>query len=198
LKTEDKDVYYYDENGRKVAVERIYNRVIFDELVKRTDLKREFYFEKEYNVQWVGHPHWFFRISKHTLPLFNSKFVPKSFYLNDLPEIPEDLDRYVLKPLYSFSGQGVIIHPTLQDIQAIPEGERKNFILQQKVAYAPVIQTLDDPAKAELRLMMIWEDGKPKPELITNLVRLSKGEMVGVRYNKGRTWVGGSVGFFEL
>jgi hypothetical protein len=198
LKTEGKDVYYYDENGRKVAVERIYNRVIFDELVKRTDLKREFYFEKEYNVQWVGHPHWFFRISKHTLPLFNSKFVPKSFYLNDLPEILEDLDQYVLKPLYSFSGQGVIIHPTLQDIQAIPEGERKNFILQQKVAYAPVIQTLDDPAKAELRLMMIWKDGKPKPELITNLVRLSKGEMVGVRYNKGRTWVGGSVGFFEL
>lgn len=198
LKVEGRDVFYLDENGRKVAVERIYNRVIFDELQKRTDLKREFFFENEYNLQWVGHPHWFARISKHTLPLFKSEFVPKSTYLSDLDGIPDDLESYVLKPLYSFSGQGVIIHPKASDIEAIPIAERKNFILQKKVAYAPVIETLDEPAKAEIRMMMVWEDGAPRPELITNLVRLSKGEMVGVRYNMGKTWVGGGVGFFEV
>jgi hypothetical protein len=198
LKVEGRDVYYLDENGRKVSVERIYNRVIFDELQKRTDLNREFYFENEYNIQWVGHPHWFARISKHTLPLFDSQYVPKSTYLSDLDGIPADLASYVLKPLYSFSGQGVIIHPTAADIEAIPIAERKHFILQKKVAYAPVIETLDDPAKAEIRMMMVWEDGAPRPELITNLVRLSKGEMVGVRYNMGKKWVGGGVGFFEL
>ncbi|MBK9014339.1 MAG: hypothetical protein IPM82_09735 [Saprospiraceae bacterium] len=198
LKTEGKDVFYLDENGRKVAVERIYNRVIFDELQKRTDLKREFFFENEYNIQWVGHPHWFARISKHTLPLFDSEFVPKSTYLNELNDIPDDLDSYVLKPLYSFSGKGVIIHPVVADIEAIPVEDRKNFILQKKVAYAPIIQTLDDPAKAEIRMMLVWEDGAARPQVITNLVRLSKGEMVGVRYNMGKTWVGGSVGFFEV
>ncbi|MEK7256048.1 MAG: hypothetical protein AAB316_14950 [Bacteroidota bacterium] len=197
LKTEGRDVFYLDENGRRVVVERIYNRIIFDELDKKADLPREFSFEKEYNVHWVGHPNWFFRISKHTLPLFQSRFVPKSFFLSELDEVPDDLEGYVLKPLFSFSGQGVKIHPTKQDIEAIPEAERTNFILQQKVAYAPVVQTLDEPAKAEVRMMLVWEDGKERPEIITNLVRLSKGEMVGVRYNLGKKWVGGTVGFFE-
>lgn len=198
LKVEGKDVYYLDENRRKVPVERIYNRVIFDELLKRTDLKREFLFENEYNLKWVGHPHWFARISKHTLPLFDSKFVPDSFYLSDWSGGTDDLENYVLKPLYSFSGQGVLIHPTKADIEAIPQDQRKNYILQQKVKYAPVVETLDEPAKVEIRMMMVWEDDKPRPEVITNLARLSKGEMVGVRYNKGKAWVGGSVGFFEI
>ena len=198
LKTSGREVYYVAEDGRKVQVERIYNRVIFDELLKRTDLQREFMFEKEYDLQWVGHPHWFARISKHTLPLFDSKFVPQSHYLSDLAEVPDDLERFVLKPLYSFSGQGVLIHPTRADIEAIPEDQRKNFILQQKVNYVPVVETPDDPAKVEVRMMLVWEDGKPRPEVVTNLVRLSKGEMVGVRYNKGKKWVGGSVGFFEM
>lgn len=198
LKTEGRDVFYLNENGKRVPVERIYNRVIFDELIRRQDLKREFYFQNEYNIRWVGHPHWFVRISKHTLPLFDSKFVPNSFYLNDLNSIPDDLSNYVLKPLYSFSGQGVIIHPTQKDIEAIPDEQRSNYILQKKVAYAPLVETPDEPAKAEVRMMLVWEQNAPRPEIITNLVRLSKGEMVGVRYNMGKTWVGGSVGFFEM
>ncbi len=197
LRVEGKDVFYLNEQGRKVQVERIYNRVIFDDLGKRTDLKREFFFENEYNIQWVGHPHWFARISKHTLPLFNSRFVPASFFLNELKEIPENLNDYVLKPLYSFSGQGVLIHPTKADIEAIPDDQLKNYILQKKVNYVPVIKTMDEPAKLEVRMMGIWEDGEAKPQVVTNLIRLSKGEMIGVRYNKDKTWVGGSIGFFE-
>ncbi|MEY3368259.1 MAG: hypothetical protein RI973_1414 [Bacteroidota bacterium] len=197
LKVSGREVWYQDQDGRKVQVERIYNRVIFDELLKRNDLPREFSFSAEYDLHWVGHPHWFSRISKHTLPLLDSPYAPESRYLDAFSELPARLDDYVLKPLYSFSGQGVIIHPTPADIEAIPEGERHHFILQKKVDYAPLVETPDEPAKAEIRMMLVWEDGAARPEVITNLVRLSKGEMVGVRYNKGKSWVGGSVGFFE-
>ena len=196
LKTEGKDVFYLNKNGKKVPVEKIYNRVIFDELAKHPNLKREFSFDKEYNIKWVGHPHWFARISKHTLPLFDSPYVPATFYLND-ENLPTDLENYVLKPLYSFSGQGVIINPVQADIDAIADDKKQYYILQKKVKYAPIIETLDEPAKAEIRILMAWEDDAERPEALTNLVRLSKGEMVGVRYNKGKTWVGGSVGFFE-
>ncbi|MEM6723101.1 MAG: hypothetical protein AAF598_03625 [Bacteroidota bacterium] len=195
LKVEGKDVFYLNESGEKVRVERIFNRVIFDELIQRDDLEREFYFTKEANVKWIGHPHWFFRISKHTLPLLDSQYVPKSMFLNELDEIPEDLDQYVLKPLYSFAGSGVIINLNRYDLEAIKDKE--NYILQRKVKYAPVVDTLDVPAKCEIRMLMLWEEGAERPVIVNNLARLSKGEMIGVRYNKNKTWVGGSVGFFE-
>lgn len=194
VKKEGKDLYYI-KDGRKIGIERIYNRVIFDELHRRDDLKRGFEFTDEINAHWVGHPNWFFRISKHTLPLLDSPYVPKSYFLSDLDTAPSDLDRYVLKPLFSFSGQGVIINPTVADFDAVED--RSNFILQRKMEYAPVIATPDGPAKCEMRMMFIWEDGVARPRLVNNLIRLSKGEMVGVRYNKDKTWVGGSVGFYE-
>lgn len=196
LITEGKKVYYKDESGRKIKVEKIFNRVIFDELVQRDDLKREFYFTKEeYDVEWIGHPHWFFRISKHTLPLLKSKYVPTSYFLNELEELPTDLENYVLKPLYSFAGSGVMLNLNAHDLAMIKDKE--NYILQRKVTYAPVVETLDIPAKLEIRMLMLWERGAPRPQVVTNLCRLSKGEMIGVKYNKDKTWVGGSVGFFE-
>ena len=194
LKKEGADVYYINDQGRKIGVEKIFNRVIFDELVKRKDIKRAFFFHDEANVEWIGHPNWFFRISKHTLPLLDSPYVPKSFFLNELDELPNDLQNYVLKPLYSFAGTGVMININRFDLEAIPDPE--NYILQRKVDYAPVVETLDQPAKCEIRMLMLWENGAARPVLVNNLARLSKGEMIGVRYNKGKDWVGGSVGFF--
>lgn len=195
LKKEGKDVFYHNKEGRKIQVKRIFNRVIFDELIKRDDLKREFYFTEEANVEWIGHPHWFFRISKHTLPLLDSKFVPKSYFLHELEEYPEDLHNYVLKPLYSFAGTGVVININRHDLDAITDKE--NYILQRKVTYAPVVETLNIPAKCEVRMLMLWERGAARPVMVNNLARLSKGEMIGVRYNKGMDWVGGTVGFYE-
>lgn len=194
IKMDGKDLYYVKE-GRKIGVEKIFNRVIFDELIKRDDLKREFYFTKEANVEWIGHPHWFFRISKHTLPLLKSKYVPESFFLHELDEFPEDLHNYVLKPLYSFAGTGVIINLNRFDLEAIDD--RENYILQRKVEYAPVVETPTGPSKCEIRMLMLWENGAPRPVIVNNLARLSKGEMIGVRYNKNKDWVGGSVGFFS-
>ncbi|MAT55197.1 MAG: hypothetical protein CMN32_12005 [Saprospirales bacterium] len=198
LKVEGKVAYYLNEKGRKVKVERLYNRTIFDELYKYRDLKREFYFQKEYDFRWVGHPHWFFRISKHTLPFLKSPYVPESWFLHEWEGGYDSLQNYVLKPLYSFSGQGVILSPTKADIENIPEEERANYILQKKVKYVPVIQTPDEPAKVEIRMMHIWEQDAPRPELLISLIRLSKGEMIGVRYNKDKTWVGSSAAFFEM
>jgi hypothetical protein len=194
LKVEGRKVFYY-KDGRKIQVRRIFNRVIFDELIKRDDLKREFYFTQEHDVEYVGHPNWFFRISKHTLPLLDSPYVPKSYFLSDLEELPTDLHNYVLKPLYSFAGTGVLININQHDLEAIQDPE--NYILQRKVEYAPVVATTSEPSKCEIRMLMLWEQGAPRPRLVNNLARLSKGLMVGVRYNRDKDWVGGSVGFFE-
>ena len=193
VKKEGQDLYY-EKDGQKIGIQRIFNRVIFDELIKRDDLPREFYFTEEANVEWAGHPNWFFRISKHTLPFLDNPYVPKSIFLNDLDQIPSDLENYVLKPLYSFAGSGVIINLNRYDLENISDPE--NYILQRKVKYAPVVETPNVPAKCEIRMLMIWERGAARPRIINNLARLSKGEMIGVRYNKNKDWVGGSVGFF--
>lgn len=197
IKKEGRDLYYIDDNGRKVAIERIYNRIIFDELEKRADLPREWNMLDEMNAQWVGHPNWFFRISKHSLPFMQSDFVPETHFVSELKSIPTDLENWVLKPLFSFSGQGVMINVNKSDVENVDDPS--NYILQKKVQYVPAIETPDpdDPVKCEIRMMILWNKGWGKPRLVNNLVRLSKGEMVGVRYNKGKDWVGASVGFFE-
>ncbi len=196
LKKRGKQLFYLDEEGKEVPIVKIYNRVIFDELAQREDLKREFYFADEVEVEWIGHPNWFFRISKYTMPMLSGDYVPKSYYLDRIDEYPQDLDQYVLKPLYSFSGAGVKINVTKEDLDAI--ADRDNYILQHKVQYAPAIDTPSGPAKCEIRMMMLWEQGEARPRIVNNLIRLSKGEMVGVRYNKDKDWVGASVGFYEV
>jgi glutathionylspermidine synthase len=196
LKKNGKTLSYIDDNGNSVEILKIYNRIIFDELHQRKDLKSEFNFQDEVDVEWIGHPNWFYRISKYTMPLLKGDYVPKSYYLDQLERIPEDLENYVLKPLYSFAGAGVQIHVTKDMITNITE--KKNYLLQEKVAYAPVIETMDVPAKCEIRMMLLHNSKTNKTEIVSNLMRLSKGEMVGVKYNKDKTWVGGSTGFFEV
>jgi len=195
LKKRGKQLFYDDKEGNEIRVRKIYNRVIFDELDQRKDLKREFYFQDEVDVEWVGHPNWFFRISKYTMPLLKSKYVPDCFYLDQLDQYPEDLENYVLKPLYSFSGSGIRLHITAEELDALED--RDNYILQKKVRYEPVIQSPNEPVKCEIRLLLVWEQGQKSARIINNLVRLTKGEMVGVKYNKDKDWVGASVGFYS-
>jgi hypothetical protein len=195
LKKNGRKLFYLNEAGEEVAVHRIYNRVIFDELDRRPDLKPEFQFTDDVDVEWAGHPNWFFRISKYSLPLFKSKYVPDSYFLHELKTIPSDLENYVLKPLFSFAGQGVVINVTQADIDAVED--KSNFILQRKVNYIPIIETPTGPAKTEIRMMVVWRDGDARPTIVNNICRMSKGEMVGVRYNMDKTWVGGTVCFFE-
>lgn len=194
LFNEEMDLFYI-RNGVKTRIERIYNRIIFDELHARKDSLRDIIdIRKNWNITWVTHPNWFYRISKFTLPFLEHSNVPETWFLHELKQKP-DLNQFVLKPLFSFAGQGVILDIQEEDIEKIED--HQNWILQRKVSYAPVIETLDDPAKLEIRLMYLWRKGDIQPILATNLTRLSKGKMIGVDYNKDKTWVGGSVAFFE-
>jgi hypothetical protein len=188
-------LFYKNEKGKLIKIQKIYNRVIFDELERRPDLNFGFNFTDELDVEWVGHPNWFFRISKYTMPFLQSDFVPKTYFLEDLQTYPSDLENYVLKPLFSFSGQGVKIDVTPEDIEAIED--KSNFILQEKVKYVAALETPSEPAKIEIRMLMVWPKGDARPMLVNNLIRLSKGIMIGVRYNKDKDWVGASVGFFN-
>jgi hypothetical protein len=193
LKASGKDLYY-EKDGKKISVKRIYNRLIFDDLNQQKDLGETIDLTKEYDVKWIPHPNWFYRISKFTLPFIDNPYVPETFFLNEVTQALK-LEDYVLKPLFSFAGMGVVIDVTQKDIDAITDPE--NWILQKKVHYAPVIETLDEPAKAEIRLFYFWKDEWPRPVAVHNLSRLSKGKMIGTRYNKDKTWVGGTIAYFQ-
>jgi hypothetical protein len=187
---------YYINNGKKVLIKRIYNRVIFDDLFQQSKEIREKgkIFQRELEVTWVPHPNWFYRLSKYTLPFIKHPYVPETHFLNEV-DLPDDLENYVVKPLFSFAGQGVIIDVTKEEMDKIPDKE--NWIIQRKVNYAPAIETPDDPAKTEIRIFYFWEEGTARPVAANNLSRLSKGKMIGVRYNKDKEWVGGSFCLFE-
>ena len=194
LKAEGKTLYYLKTNGEKQIVKRIYNRLIFDDLQQQENLSEIIDLKKEYDVKWFPHPNWFYRISKFTLPFIDNPYVPETFFLNEIT-MPVNLNEYVLKPLFSFAGMGVVIDVTQEDIENISDPE--NWILQRKVNYAPIILTPDEPAKAEIRLFYFWKQEWERPVAVHNLARLSKGKMIGTRYNKDKTWVGGTIAFFE-
>ncbi len=193
LKARGRELFYND-GDTEVKIERIYNRLIFDDLNQQEGLENIIDLTREYDVEWVPHPNWFYRISKFTLPFIQNKYVPETFFLNEVT-MPVNLEEYVLKPLFSFAGMGVIIDVKQEDIDAIRDPE--NWILQRKVNYASIIETTDEPAKAEIRLFYFWKNEWPRPIAVHNLARLSKGKMIGTRYNKDKTWVGGTVAFFE-
>ncbi len=194
LKADGKSLFYEKANGEKQYIKRIYNRLIFDDLQQQEGLTNTIDLTKEYNVEWVPHPNWFYRISKFTLPFIDNPYVPETFFLNEIKQ-PVDLEQFVLKPLFSFAGMGVVIDVTQGDIENIKDPE--NWILQRKVNYAPIIETPDEPAKAEIRLFYFWKNDWQRPKAVHNLSRLSKGKMIGTRYNKDKTWVGGTVSYFE-
>ena len=188
---------FYIKDGKKIPVKRIYNRIIFDDLQQQSAEIQEKgkLLLSDLDVEWVPHPNWFYRISKYTLPFINHPYVPKTSFLHEIKDLPADLENYVLKPLFSFAGQGVVIDVTPADIAAVKDPH--NWILQKKVKYADVIITPDIPAKAELRIFYFWKEGDARPIATNNLARLSKGKMIGVRYNQDKEWVGGSLAYFE-
>lgn len=188
---------YYEKNGRKIPIHRIYNRLIFDDLTNFPGLTSAFRLTDDVDVTWVGHPNWFFRISKFMLPLLKGPYFPDTRFVSEYDgDFPKDLENYVLKPLFSFAGSGVELHVTPEKLIALPDPE--NYILQKKVTYEPAILTTDGSlVKAEIRMLYVWADEADSPVLLTALSRLSRGEMIGVRFNKDFTWVGGSAVFFE-
>jgi hypothetical protein len=183
---------YYERAGRRVPIERIYNRAIVDEL-ERKNVKLNFDWRDELDVEWAGHPNWYFRISKFSIPYLQHVSVPKTWFLDRLSKVPEDLENYVLKPLYSFAGLGVVIAPTRSEVAAIPVEKRPYYILQERMHFEPVIDTPFGGTKAEVRVMYVWLD-----ELVPvlTIIRMGRGLMMGVDHNKNMEWVGASAGFY--
>jgi hypothetical protein len=186
---------FYDRDGRNVRIERIYNRVIFDELLRRSDLNLRFRFQDELDVKWIGHPNWYFRISKHSLPFLQTEQTSSAFFGDDFPT-DEEIDNYVLKPLYSFAGHGVDMEPTRDKIAGLENPHE--WILQRKIGYAAFVPTIDgQKSKAEIRMMFLWPENDGGPTLVNNLIRMSQGKMMGVDFNVDKTWVGASIALHE-
>jgi hypothetical protein len=182
---------FYNRDGHEVRIERIYNRVIFDELIGRPDLNLPFRFQDDLDVKWVGHPNWYFRISKHSLPFLRTERTSPAFFADEFPA-NEKIENYVLKPLYSFAGHGVDIEPNNEKIAALRNPHE--WILQRKIDYVAFVPTVDGQrSKAEIRMMFVWPDKDRDPTLINNLVRMSQGKMMGVDFNIDKTWVGASI-----
>ncbi len=179
---------FYEEGGKRVPIERIYNRTIVDEL-ERKGVTPPFDFRDELDVEWAGHPNWYFRMSKYSIPYLKHPSVPRTWFLDQLPEVPADLENFVLKPLYSFAGLGVVIAPLRADVEAIPAAKRGEYILQERLNFTPVVETPHGLTKVELRIMYVWLD-QLLPVL--TIVRMGRGLMMGVDQNKNMKWVGSS------
>ena len=183
---------YYDRGGKRMPIRRIYNRTIVDEL-ERKNIKLGFDWRDELDVEWAGHPNWYFRISKFSIPYLKHESVPKTWFLDRMPEIPTDLENYALKPLYSFAGLGVVIAPKKEDIAAIPAEKRPYYILQERLHFEPVIETPFGGTKAEVRVMYVWLE---ELTAVLTIIRMGRGLMMGVDHNKNMAWVGASAGFY--
>jgi hypothetical protein len=183
---------YYEHGGKRIPIRRIYNRTIVDEL-ERKNVKFGFDWRDDLDVEWAGHPNWYFRISKFSIPYLKHASVPKTWFLDRLEEIPPDLENYALKPLYSFAGLGVVIAPTKEDIAAIPAEKRPSYILQERMHFEPVIETPFGGTKAEVRVMYVWLDELTP---VLTIIRMGRGLMMGVDQNKNMEWVGASAGLY--
>src|SRR6202162_5110536 len=182
----------YERNGVRVPIRRIYNRTIVDEL-QRKQVKLGFDWRDDLDVEWAGHPNWYFRISKFSIPYLRHESVPKTWFLDRLERIPDDLQNYALKPLYSFAGLGVVIAPKKEDIEAIPAQKRADYILQERLNFEPVIETPFGATKAEVRVMYVWQE---ELKAVLTIIRMGRGLMMGVDQNKNMEWVGASAGLW--
>jgi len=188
----DKNRLYWDSEGRRVPIKRIYNRAIVDEL-ERKGAKLGFDFRDDLDLEWAGHPNWYFRISKYSIPYLKHQSVPKTWFLDQLDAMPEDLENYALKPLYSFAGLGVLIAPKKEDIAAVTNERRSQYILQERLHFEPVIETPFGGTKVEVRVMYIWVDELTP---VLTILRMGRGLMMGVDHNRNMEWVGSSAGLF--
>jgi hypothetical protein len=179
---------FYKDGGKVVPIERIYNRTIVDEL-ERKGVALPFDFRDELDVEWAGHPNWYFRMSKYSIPYLQHLSVPRTWFLDQLVEVPVDLENFVLKPLYSFAGLGVVIAPSRSDIDAISAAKRGEYILQERMNFAPLVETPYGLTKVELRIMYVWLDQLVP---VLTIARMGRGLMMGVDQNKNMQWVGSS------
>ena len=193
-------LFYLNDSGDLVDIHRVFNRAIVDE-IERKGVKLGFRYCDDLDVEWAGHPNWFFRISKFSLPYLDHPSVPAAVFLNDWfdgkgrDRLPADRNEVLLKPLYSFAGKGIQFAPTDAELEAIPVEERSLYLLQERVHFEPVIETPHGMTQAEIRVMYLWPEGG-RMEPVISLVRMGRGLMMGVDHNRDQEWIGGSAALF--
>lgn len=191
----------YRDGSRLNPIRRIYNRAIVDEL-ERKQIPLQFDYRESFDVEWAGHPNWYFHVSKFSIPFLEHPAVPPAVFLDEWfhdaesrERLPGDRERLILKPLFSFAGQGIRFGPSDEQLAAIPPAERANYLLQEKVTFVPVIETPFGSTQAEIRILYVWPEGGELTPLIA-LVRLGRGQMMGVDHNQGQSWVGASTALY--
>jgi len=200
VRQEGRELFYQEAGGAWVRIRRIFNRAIVDE-IERKGIVLGFDATADLDVEWAGHPNWFFRISKFSLPFLSHSAVPAAVFLDDWfrgvgrEKLPADRGNVLLKPLYSFAGKGIQFAPTDAELEAIPEGDRPLYLLQERVHFEPVVETPFGMTQAEIRVMYLWPDGG-EMEPVISLVRMGRGLMMGVDHNRNQEWVGGSAALF--
>ena len=190
----------YREGKRLVPIHRIYNRAIVDELIQK-QVHLHFDYRESFDVEWAGHPNWYFHLSKFSIPYLDHPSVPPAVFLDDWfagrgrDRLPHDREQWILKPLFSFAGKGILFAPSEEDLQAIPPQERGNYLLQQRVKFESVIETPFGMTQPEIRILYLWSDGEDLQPVLP-LVRLGRGKMMGVDHNRDLEWVGASAAFY--
>ena len=193
LKREGRRLFAPMPDGGMVPVRRILHRVVFDELERR-NVPMCFDYRDDLDVVWAAHPIWYWVWSKYTLPFLRHPAAPRTWRLSEMERLPDDLRNYILKPIFSFAGRGVVVDLDRAAIEAIAPEERAHYLLQEKVEYAPALIAPDGSGvKAEIRMMFLRPEGAYDMTIAINLARLSRGKMHGVDHNKGLSWVGSSV-----
>ena len=186
----------YQKDDRWIPIRRVYNRAIPDE-IERRHVVLPFDWRDDLDVDWAGHPNWYFRISKFALPYLDHPTVPQTRFLSQIESVPEDLERYVLKPLYSFAGAGVVVAPTREQVMSIADEQKHQYVLQRRVDYADAVETPEGPTKAEVRMMLIWRPHEERPRPVIGLVRMGRGQLMGVDQNTSLRWIGAGCNFYE-
>jgi hypothetical protein len=191
---------FYRRGQKLVPIRRIYNRAIVDELIRK-QIELPFDYRESFDVEWAGHPNWYFHISKFSIPFLDHPAVPSAVFLDEWltgkhdNKLPADREQWILKPLFSFAGKGIEFAPSDETLAAIPKKRRHEYLLQEQVHFASVVDTPFGPTQPEVRILYLWPDGG-KLEPVISLVRLGRGKMMGVDHNRNQEWVGGSAAFY--
>lgn len=219
-------LHYRDRTGRLIPIHRIYNRAIADEMIARK-VELAFQLTDSWDVEWAGHPNWYFLISKYAVPWLwtpagktdsadlAASVVPPAVFLEDFLE-GAGFDRLTAArvPL---------------PVSKKPETVYDNLLLKPLFSFAgkgiqfgPSRGELDAIPRAQrgnymLQQRMHFEPTIETPHGLTqaeirilylwpdegeltpvlSLVRLGRGKMMGVDHNRNQEWVGASAAFWR-
>ena len=219
-------LHYRDAAGGLVPIHRIYNRAIADEMIARR-IELPFRLTDDWDVEWAGHPNWYFLISKYSVPWLSKlrtgadavgKYVPPAVFLDDFlsesgyaelreagVELPSDEEDDPAGVIYKdlllkplFSFAGKGISFAPSRADLLAiDPGERGNYLLQERMH--FVPTIDTPHGLTQAEIRILYLWPDGGELTPAicLVRLGRGKMMGVDHNRDLEWVGGSAAFWR-